>query len=207
MDFGEKKPPAHPMAKTPLSEKYPRFPVLRWAEFSAGIALIVIVGVVVWRNCVTRFAAPATSTVRSDRVHPSGGQFGWAESASVAAPTATAGSAQAVVQCGGRRWRSSPNARGEFARLYLPPSAQIVASVTFPAGKPGDVILVQAEDGGALQIESGRGSVMLDGAKQAHVAFQAGANDGLYRVTMRRGAVTRVLEFWVGTQPPVLVRR
>ena len=50
------------------------------------------------------------------------------------------------------------------------------------------------------------GDVVIAGAGRARFEFRAAPNDGLNRVTLRRGGESRVLEFWVGVEPPALVR-
>lgn len=99
------------------------------------------------------------------------------------------------------------NVRGEFHRVPVPASTVITASVPFADAVPGESIRVQAEDGGLLQGRAAQGSVAVGSDHRASVAFQTAANDGLYRVTLRRGGECRVLQFWVGPEPPVLVRQ
>ena len=101
----------------------------------------------------------------------------------------------------------APNARGEFPRLIVPASATITATVPFAAAEAGEAIPVQAEDGGLLQGTAAQGNVTVDTEHKVSVAYQVSANDGLHRVTLRHGGESRVLEFWVGAEPPVLVRK
>jgi len=100
-----------------------------------------------------------------------------------------------------------PNARGEFPRTIVPASSEIAASVPFAGAQPGEKIAVQAEDGGLLLGESAQGQIALDAQCRAPVRFKVSAYDGMHRVTLRRGGESRVLEFWVGAEPPVVVRK
>lgn len=113
-----------------------------------------------------------------------------------AAQLTIAGQTRAVV----------PNVRGEFPRVLVSASAIIAASVPFPDARPGEKIAVQAEDGGALLDAATQGFVTIDATHGAPVKFKVSAHDGMHRVTLRRGGETRVLEFWVGAEPPVVVR-
>lgn len=100
-----------------------------------------------------------------------------------------------------------PNARGEFPRLVVAPAASISASVPFIDAAPGDRISLQTEDGGTLMGPAAGGSIAVDAGRYARLEYRAAATDGMQRVTLRRGGESRVLEFWIGAEPPVLARR
>ena len=108
---------------------------------------------------------------------------------------------------GAENIRLTFNARGELPRLKVPSEATIAATVRFPNAMPGQPISVQPEDGGTLIGDAVSGVVLIDDQQQANFEFQPSANDGQYRVTLRNGGESRVLEFWVGPEPPVLVRK
>jgi len=120
--------------------------------------------------------------------------------------TPAANAMAARVEVEGRILQVAPNPRGEFGRVQVPRSAVVRALVPFPSAAPNELIGVQAEDGGMLQGEASKGTVTVDAERRAAILFQAAAGDGLYRITLRRGGENRVLEFWVGPQPPVVVR-
>lgn len=100
----------------------------------------------------------------------------------------------------------APNVLGEYPRVPVPAGELIAASVPFPAAAPGDRIAVQAEDGGRLIGDAASGIVRTSGGGRAAIEFQAPAFEGAHRITLRRGGESRTLEFWVGPDPPVLVR-
>lgn len=100
-----------------------------------------------------------------------------------------------------------PNPRGEFPRVSVPASTVVAATVPFPNARPGETVRVQSEDGGTLQVPSGDGMAMVDSNRQVPVEFQVSDVDGIQRITLHRGSERRVLEFWVGPEAPVLVRR
>jgi len=99
------------------------------------------------------------------------------------------------------------NVRGEYRRLIVPASATITASIPFAGAKSGELIAVQAEDGGLLHGSAAQGSASVDNEHKVTVAYQVSANDGMHRVTLRHGGESRVLEFWVGAEPTVIVRK
>ncbi len=113
----------------------------------------------------------------------------------------------ARVTVAGKTQVLAANVRGEFQRLTVPASATISASVPFAGAEPGEVIPVQAEDGGQLQGLAAQGMVIVDSDHKVALDYQVSADDGLHRVTLRRGGESRVLEFWVGAEPAVLVRK
>jgi hypothetical protein len=112
----------------------------------------------------------------------------------------------AQLTIAGRTRAVVPNVRGEFPRVLVPASAIIVASVPFPDAQPGEKIAVQAEDGGALLDAAAQSFVTIDDAHRAPLQFKVSSQDGIHRVTLRRGGETRMLEFWVGAEPPAVVR-
>ncbi|MGH7946415.1 MAG: hypothetical protein ACREF9_15605, partial [Opitutaceae bacterium] len=100
----------------------------------------------------------------------------------------------------------APNVRGEFTRVVIAPAAVIAASVPFPDAQPGEQLAIQAEDGGVFVTGGAEARVEITPDRQAHFQFQTSANDGLHRVTLRRGGESRVLQFWVGPEVPVIIR-
>ena len=88
----------------------------------------------------------------------------------------------------------------------IAPSAVIAVSVPFPDAQPGEQLAIQAEDGGVFVTGVAEARVQVAPDRQAHFQFRTSANDGLHRVTLHRGGESRVLQFWVGAEPPVLVR-
>jgi hypothetical protein len=99
-----------------------------------------------------------------------------------------------------------PNVIGEYPRLMVPASALTESEVPFAEANPGDLIVVQAEDGGELVGAAASGAVSLDEKRVVKVPFRVSAYDGMHRVSLRYGALTRTLEFWVGPEQPVLAR-
>lgn len=172
---------------------------------AAAVAALAVGGFVLWKWTRPPHAEHDTKTATTVRPeNPSG----------AASHATTPGSGDisidprvARIRFGATERFVAPNARGEFPRVPVPASAAITAAVPFPAAMPGEPISVQAEDGGVLAGPAAGGRVMIDDRHRAQIEFQTSALDGLHRVTLRRGSESRVLQFWVGPEPPVLVRQ
>jgi len=122
-------------------------------------------------------------------------------------PDPTTDARAATIKIGENSRRVSPNLRGEFPRVLVNAEALITARVPFPDAQLGESIAVQAEDGGQIVGGGTTGSTTIAADGEALVEFRAAAFEGMNRVTVRRGAETRVLEFWVGAEPPIHIRQ
>jgi hypothetical protein len=184
-----------------------RSPKMRGIVLSCVLILAVcaLVWVALPRKFTDRASAPGVDKISA--VQPSGhgvtapGQPSVSEVAAIMKDPRAA-----MLRIGGVPRAVVPNVRGEYPRVLVPASAIIAASVPFAGAQPGEKIAVQAEDGGALLDAAGQGFVAIDEAHRAPVQFKVSAHEGMHRVTLRRGGETRVLEFWVGPEQPVLAR-
>ena len=113
----------------------------------------------------------------------------------------------ATLRFAGRQVAVRATARGEFSRVLVAPSTLVVVDLPFPGAVPGEVLPIQAEDGGTLVAGVNVGQTTVGDDGRARFEFRSAPHDGLNRVTLRRGGESRVLEFWVGPEAPVLVRR
>lgn len=95
------------------------------------------------------------------------------------------------------------NVRFEFPRFYLSPGARVEGSATFPQLEPGARVALDAVDSGYLAANYS----MLDEDRRAHFELELPIHEGAHRVILRHGSETRSFEFWVGEEPPVVVRR
>lgn len=172
--------------------------------------LILTAGALVWvaltRKSANRASAPSVDKVAG--VQPPAPVVAAQAKTAVASDVATVmkDPRVATLRIDGAPRAVVPNVRGEYPRVLVPASAIIAASVPFLEAQTGEKIAVQAEDGGALLDAAAQGFVTIDTAHRAAVQFKVSAYDGIHRVTLRRGGETRVLEFWVGAEPPVIVR-
>lgn len=168
---------------------------------AAGTLLLVlgITGALLWPREPAKVSSAAPLT-GSETVHPSAEHIGSFSAPVVQSPRAALVSFAQISQL------TEPNAQGEFARVIVPASTVISAVVPFPGAVPGTMISLQPEDGGELRGTAAAGKTMLGDDGQVRLEFQVGNFDGLQRVTLRQGAEMEVLQFWVGAEPPVLVR-
>lgn len=95
------------------------------------------------------------------------------------------------------------NPRGEFPRFYVDSGDRVEGTVTFSAAVPGSYVAIDAEDGGYLEANTG----ILNEDRRVSFQFELPDYEGAHRVTLRNGSETRTFEFWVGEEPPVIVRR
>ena len=94
-----------------------------------------------------------------------------------------------------------PNALGLFPRVLLAQKQTVPITVTYPDGEPGEVLVISAEDGGKVNGTSPVQTAKLDSNRQVHFKFNTTQNEGVYHVTVRRGAEQQQFDFWVGTEP------
>lgn len=73
--------------------------------------------------------------------------------------------------------------------------------MSYPGGAPGDLVTVQAEDGGLINGGPPIAQMRLDEAKSLRFAFTSTLEGGIYRVTLRNGFDEKRLEFWGGPEP------
>ena len=180
-----------------------------------GVVAIVVIALAAafWLNApspVMEKPAPVTAEPEVARPEREATQTGTGPSQTdqpVVAPTATSRDPRtAQIRVGSVENEVIPNARGEFPRLLVAAEAEISADVPFPDALPGQHIYVQADDGGLLSGKAADGALIVDESRQVSLEFQTSAWDGLHRVTLRRGGDSRVLQFWVGPEPPVHIR-
>lgn len=99
-----------------------------------------------------------------------------------------------------------PNIRNEFPRLVVRPQAVVRISLPFPELPPGAKVAIDAEDGGTVMDARG-GYLPLNDESRADFSYQLPAHEGAHRVSVRHGSDTRTFEYWVGEEPPLVVRR
>ncbi len=108
--------------------------------------------------------------------------------------------AAAKVKVGNKNFNLSPNEVGMFPRVLVPANGKIQISVAYPEGTPNDPLVIQAEDGGLLDNGTVVKQGKLDSNKVISFEFQTNAQDGVYRVTLRKGTDEKRLDFWVGEE-------
>lgn len=180
----------------------------RFLKSAAISAVVLVVGAIVcWKAAQPPKASSAPLTAETGRGSETPPSITTSNPRQQDASVPIDESRAAHVSFAGATHVLTPNIRGEFPRMLVPASATITAAVPFAEAEPGEVIPVQAEDGGLLQDTAAQGSVTVDNEHKVNVTYQVSANDGMHRVTLRRGGESRVLEFWVGAEAPVLARK
>jgi hypothetical protein len=110
----------------------------------------------------------------------------------------------ARVTVGDRQYALRSDPEGLFGpRVYTDIGARAAVAVTFPDGEPGEPVVVQVEDGGALENSELTKLAQLDERRQVGFEFQMTKNPGLFRVVLRKGAERKTVEFWAGPPLPV----
>jgi hypothetical protein len=115
--------------------------------------------------------------------------------------------AEATVSAGGKNYVLQPNQIGNFQRVYVEPGAIVPVKVTYPEGEAGEKLIIQAEDGGRLDSGKPVNVDELDQNKSLTFKFLLTNQIGVHRVTLRKGADVKTLDFWVGPPLPVAQAR
>lgn len=189
-------------------------PRSRWSRFALVAAVpvaLVVIGLAL-RNDDSVPASPpppqAQAATASTVARAEAGISAVVKSVAVAATETVASSdpRAARIEVAGQVRVVTPNARGEFPRVVVPASSVIAVSVPFAGAQPGELLPVQSEDGAVLLGAAAQGVALVAASGDVPLSLKVAATDGLQRVTLRRGGEMRVLEFWVGAEPHVLVR-
>jgi hypothetical protein len=107
----------------------------------------------------------------------------------------------ALIQAGGRQISGTPNALGLLPRVPIALEETVQVAVSYPGGSAGDLVTVQAEDGGSINGGPPVAQMRLDEAGALRFAFTSTLEGGVYRVTLRNGFDEKRLEFWGGPEP------
>ena len=107
----------------------------------------------------------------------------------------------ARIQAGTRVVNGAPNALGLFPRVPIALEETVQVAVSYPGGSAGDLVTVQAEDGGSINGGPPVAQMRLDEAGALRFAFSSTREGGVYRVTLRNGFDEKRLEFWGGPEP------
>ncbi|MBM3860678.1 MAG: hypothetical protein FJ395_13650 [Verrucomicrobia bacterium] len=108
--------------------------------------------------------------------------------------------ANAVVRVGTRESSLQANSLGLFPRVSIGLEETVRVAVSYPDGQPGDLVVIQSEDGGRLDNGQFVMRATLDDARQVQFSFTSTEEGGLYRVCLRKGFNEKRLEFWGNTQ-------
>jgi hypothetical protein len=88
-------------------------------------------------------------------------------------------------------------------RSKLDPGESVSLDLKLHPGKEGKVRIV-APNGGLINRSGGHAELDSPASGQSvHLDFDVGTSPGRYTVEVSQGLATRVLEFWVGPEPPL----
>ena len=107
-----------------------------------------------------------------------------------------------VIKAGEKTHQLTSNYAGYFDRISsLPPLSSVLIELTYPSAQGGEKVAVSVEDGGILEGGEQVKALTLDKAKKASFRFQLASPPGLYRLLLRKGPDTKIIQFWVGNTP------
>ena len=110
----------------------------------------------------------------------------------------TTGAVEARVRVRERVLELAPDQSGNFPLVPVEPQAGIPIQVRVEGGRAGDVVVLQAEDGGELPNGTILQTVKLDDSLVASSLFRVTAQDGIHRVSVQHNGDLKVLAGWVG---------
>jgi hypothetical protein len=109
--------------------------------------------------------------------------------------------ATASTLVGNTRYNLSPNQIGVFPRVAgLEPHQTLPVEVSYRNASPGDKVVVEAEDGGHFDNKKVVKVADVGSNKSIQFDFTTGSEEGVYRITLRKGADVKTLDFWVGAE-------
>ena len=97
----------------------------------------------------------------------------------------------------------TPNEIGLYPRVLVSKEQTIPISIIYANSEPGEVLIISAEDGGNINNSTPVNTTKLDAQGAAHFLFTTSQDEGIFRVTVRRGAEQTQFNFWVGPEPRV----
>ncbi|MBE7173358.1 MAG: hypothetical protein INR73_22490 [Williamsia sp.] len=90
---------------------------------------------------------------------------------------------------------------GFFNRVsHLRPSQTVQIELSYPEGRAGEKVSVMVADGGKLDNGKRVKVVELDKQKKFSFGFQTTENAGIYRIILRKGFDSKVVQLWVGAE-------
>lgn len=140
-------------------------------------------------------AALATTTTAAPRSSVSGAQSSQ-NSETISAPkTREVGGLAAGAYIGTNAKRLLPSEYGLFPSQAIGFNDTVSVKVEFPSGSAGDLVIVQAEDGGQIDGIAPVARKTLDSQRALAFTFTSTAEGGIYRITLRNGFDEKRLEF------------
>ncbi|HYE56235.1 MAG TPA: hypothetical protein VD996_15405 [Chitinophagaceae bacterium] len=96
------------------------------------------------------------------------------------------------------------NRRGHFRQVpNIKPSAKVFIELGYPAAKAGEKVVVSVLDGGMLDNGKRVKVLVVSTQRKCPFGFQVSDDLGSYRLLVRKGNDVKVVQLWVGPEPPV----
>lgn len=93
------------------------------------------------------------------------------------------------------------NAIGYFERVAnIQPKERVPVEIAYRNGRRGEKVEIIALDGGVFDNGKKVKVVQLDNQKKLSFNFQVSNSLGIYRVALRKGADTKIVQLWVGAE-------
>lgn len=94
------------------------------------------------------------------------------------------------------------NQAGYFDRVTnIQPLQKVTIQTTYPKGHAGEKVAVIVLDGGTLENNEKAKILQLDRKRGIDFTFQTAGDAGIYRILLRKGNDTKVVQLWVGPEP------
>lgn len=110
--------------------------------------------------------------------------------------TQEVGGLPALAFVGGASQLLAPDTLGLFPCQPIGLEETVAVRVRFPGGAAGDLVVVQADDGGRVDAASVVAQKHLDANAELQFSFTSTREGGLYRITLRNGFDEKRIEFW-----------
>lgn len=93
---------------------------------------------------------------------------------------------------------------GFFDRVsHIQPMQTVQIELSYPEGKAGEKVSIMVADGGTLDNGKKVKVAQLDKQSKFSFGFQAAQNAGIYRIIVRKGFDSKVVQLWVGAEENV----
>lgn len=91
------------------------------------------------------------------------------------------------------------NRIGYFNQISnVEPQQKVLIEVAYPNAKAGDKVAIAVADGGTLENNQKASVLQLNSQKKLSFNFFADTDLGIYRIMLRKGNDTKVVQLWVG---------
>jgi len=89
---------------------------------------------------------------------------------------------------------------GNFPKMMIDGHSPVPVTLRYRDGAPGDPVMVELEDGGSLDGKGIVRKLALDGQREIHFTFEAGDDEGTWRISVVKLNDFKTLHFQVGSQ-------